>query len=422
MPSTTFIQSYTAVKTLLAYATTVSGDTSVHRSTSIVGMGNEIRREKSWVNTPNYRVLRTTKGTLPDNSFSWQETSLSRTVGGFSTPRVWGGFGWSWRVVTYSFCVAVGVYSPAQRLTESTVNSRLIKKAKGNQWNVPVFLAEGRKTSTMVADRALHMARMVSALRRGRVDVFFASFHPTRQKTLSEREVKSFNRDFGRNPTGTAANWWLEHRYGWIPFMSDVRSAVNTLLDVSDMPANREATVRASLRTKFSENLLNDLVFADTTENFRLRGNFLREADERLRATWRLSVNPADIPGRFGLTNPAEIIWELLPFSFVADWFLPIGDYLSALDTNLRFNHLGGTYGRRLETTMTTVPLRAESPSHSWHSFSGRGKLIRVTRTRMMSAPSVSASSLSFSANLSSVRVISAVALLRQQLERLARR
>jgi hypothetical protein len=30
-----------------------------------------------------------------------------------------------------------------------------------------------------------------------------------------------------------------------------------------------------------------------------------------------------------GLLDPASVAWELLPFSFVADWFIPIGSYLA---------------------------------------------------------------------------------------------
>jgi hypothetical protein len=33
-----------------------------------------------------------------------------------------------------------------------------------------------------------------------------------------------------------------------------------------------------------------------------------------------------------GVTNPLEIAWELVPFSFVVDWALPVGQYLSSLD------------------------------------------------------------------------------------------
>jgi len=31
-----------------------------------------------------------------------------------------------------------------------------------------------------------------------------------------------------------------------------------------------------------------------------------------------------------GLVDPVQIAWEVVPYSFVVDWFLPIGTYLSA--------------------------------------------------------------------------------------------
>jgi hypothetical protein len=34
---------------------------------------------------------------------------------------------------------------------------------------------------------------------------------------------------------------------------------------------------------------------------------------------------------QMGLTNPLVVAWELIPFSFVADWFIQVGDYLTAL-------------------------------------------------------------------------------------------
>lgn len=34
----------------------------------------------------------------------------------------------------------------------------------------------------------------------------------------------------------------------------------------------------------------------------------------------------------FGFSNPLEVLWEATPFSFVADWFYPVGDYLSELN------------------------------------------------------------------------------------------
>jgi hypothetical protein len=39
-----------------------------------------------------------------------------------------------------------------------------------------------------------------------------------------------------------------------------------------------------------------------------------------------------DTQRTLGLYDPAGLAWELLPFSFVADWFVPIGNYLENLN------------------------------------------------------------------------------------------
>lgn len=44
-----------------------------------------------------------------------------------------------------------------------------------------------------------------------------------------------------------------------------------------------------------------------------------------------------------GLTNPLEVAWELVPFSFVLDWALPIGEWLSVLDADLGWRFRSGS-------------------------------------------------------------------------------
>jgi hypothetical protein len=35
------------------------------------------------------------------------------------------------------------------------------------------------------------------------------------------------------------------------------------------------------------------------------------------------------LANKLGFVNPAVIAWELVPFSFVVDWFVPVGNFLS---------------------------------------------------------------------------------------------
>jgi hypothetical protein len=42
------------------------------------------------------------------------------------------------------------------------------------------------------------------------------------------------------------------------------------------------------------------------------------------------TLKEVDVVGLSGLKDPLSVAWELLPYSFVADWFIPIGDFLQA--------------------------------------------------------------------------------------------
>lgn len=45
----------------------------------------------------------------------------------------------------------------------------------------------------------------------------------------------------------------------------------------------------------------------------------------------------------WGITNPAETVWELTPLSFLLDWWLPVGDYLSAMDADFGWDFKTGS-------------------------------------------------------------------------------
>lgn len=45
-----------------------------------------------------------------------------------------------------------------------------------------------------------------------------------------------------------------------------------------------------------------------------------------------------------GLMDPASTAWELVPWSFVVDWTLPIGDWLSSLSATLGLSFRAGSY------------------------------------------------------------------------------
>jgi hypothetical protein len=68
---------------------------------------------------------------------------------------------------------------------------------------------------------------------------------------------------------------------------------------------------------------------------------FVGTAKAERSALVRIDAQPNNVAtitlASLGITNPLLVAWELVPFSFVVDWFLPIGNYLESLDSLLGY-------------------------------------------------------------------------------------
>lgn len=368
---------------------------------------------KTSVKTPGYRALIRAKAKLPENPFSYDMASTSVRVGhtvyqsntSLSATYFHNTYGSTWGLAPYTFNLK-GTYS---------LNSRLISKMKGSQWNVPVFVAEARKTSAMVVQRATHLATLVNDLRKGNIIKFVQNLHNS-VVAPSKARVNRFRKEFGTDAKTAAASMWLETRYGWMPFMKDVHDAMETLFDTATQPSRQEGRVKAAVMQSgaFKElgvtlvNLDEGTIVCDRLTTW----------SESQRAVWRFTPNAADLPARFGLVNPLEVAWELVPLSFVVDWFVPIGDYLSALDVPLRVSHSSLTSGSRRGSYREYSNPRASNPNISIFNWEGNATWFNVDR-KLGSQPALKLTDIPFSANLGTNQIWSSLALLWQQTDRL---
>ncbi|UUW21430.1 MAG: maturation protein [Sanya fiers-like virus 56] len=384
--------------------------------------GNYPETSRTWSNTPNFRALRAAGTPLPDQAMSYSyfkrmPSSCVQTMLWPGPPPFTSSISW-----TGPAHVPTAYVTPSSLITslENQVKFDLISRAKGHQFNAPIFAAEAKKTSTMVYERAVHLTEMVRNLRRGRLDRFIEAMHDSVSKP-SRRKAASWRDRLKTDPTNAASNVWLEATYGWVPFISEVQAATNTLMDVVDKPVNRVATVTAGRTSAGSIEGGEGVLYAFASGYYRIFAKPIGLYRVSARGSWRFSPGSKDLPGKFGLLNPLEVAWELVPFSFVADWFLPIGDYLSALDAPYRFTHVGGSVGLKIEEDITYVPTRWTPTVTQSVRMYNQSRSVRVSRTPLTGAPVPALTSLSWSPQLGVSRVISSISLLRQQLNRLAR-
>lgn len=373
--------------------------------------------EKAWDNTPNYWQLRRTRAQLPDNAFSFMRTRTGSGVFEFKREDTVGATR-TLRIMRRPYEVLCRIPDHGIDMTSFDLNNSLIQAARNSNFSIPVTLVEAGRTATMVADTARTLAGAIYDLRRGNLVNAVRRF----QIEPSQSQVSRFNRRFGINPNTTAANYWLQYQYGWKPLLNDVKNAAEAVAEAVNRNDDRSTSRVRSSRT-YSR--------AWSDSNYTLEANPLYKGAVSgyvrvsRRAVWRFKPTAADLPGLFGLTNPFEVVWEIIPFSFVADWFLPIGNYLSSLDAPLRFTHVGGTVGYRKLEVFTTTPSTGTyldgTPNVPSQGGSGTIEKVTVTRNRMTSIPSPSLSEMRFDPKINATRATSAIALLWQQASRLGR-
>jgi hypothetical protein len=138
-----------------------------------------------------------------------------------------------------------------------------------------------------------------------------------------------------KSATKASANAWLEYRYGWSPLVMDANQAFKQSFMIHEQYENRRLVARAS------ENAMTDssLGFTDVNaDGILLSGTTAVKKDYRISAGVIYSVKAV----KSGLEaanailgfRPNDLIalgWEIIPYSFVVDWFANIGTWISAI-------------------------------------------------------------------------------------------
>jgi len=175
---------------------------------------------------------------------------------------------------------------------------------------IGVTLGEGRESAHLIVKRLMTIAQLAKAVRHRNL--------PAIGKALGrDMSTKTVQRIFRR--LKTSRDWWLELQFGWLPLMHDIYGASELLkMKRFSTPILRSSV---SKRGSFDTSHIPSgsyLVPERSTVTSKLRG--------KVYATGEPSLIE-----RLGLTDPLSIGWELVPFSFVADWFLPIGSHIEAM-------------------------------------------------------------------------------------------
>lgn len=148
-------------------------------------------------------------------------------------------------------------------------------------------------------------------------------------------------RDLGREGVvNRSARLYIEYVYGFKPLMQDAYALGQLLKDgsVEDYLIGAHGSAN---RTDFRAS--DPLISASYSTQQRL--NWTSEYRVRTALWARLDPNWGGMRSlnQLGLINPLSLAWELVPWSFVVDWFLPIGPVMQALSAPAGLIFVGGS-------------------------------------------------------------------------------
>lgn len=231
---------------------------------------------------------------------------------------------------------------------EMNLQSKLVKHIKGHEFNLAVNLAQANKVVQMCASTIGHMCRALYALKGGHVAV-----------ALRELGVTGSTRPLH---SSDVSGRWLEMQYGWLPTVKDCFEAAKAFEELSMGRSARVSAVQkheVPIDGSASPSLYTCPGWSKSSKRI------VCELSEEL-----------SFGRSLGLTDPLSVAWEIIPYSFVFDWFLPVGTYLENLNVIPKLKGRFLTIYIRKETTAYS---RGFNPDYSGARRVGRTVL--MTRT-----------------------------------------
>lgn len=355
---------------------------------------------KSSVSTPNFRNLK--KRDLPVNDFQVQrELKVKGNAVLIDGPNGAGQFQTETGHVDYLFGTSGLVgglvhVSAAIAQSDNMATSRMLTKLSNQKVNIAQSFAERTQTANLLINSVNRLATFALHFRRGN---FTAA-----RRMLEQKQAfftgKRFPPDSGLLDRKTFANLWLEYSYGWRPLVGDIYGSAQLLAE--QILETRPTTIRTKGRIEeevssiFGSSLKHSLKRkVISTSHLKI----MYDMDDLMKATLAST----------GISNPALLVWELLPYSFVVDWVFPVGTYLKQVQASDGLQFISGSL-----TSVGIMDSSAKIISGPHHRQIGSASAISgiMRRSKLLSFPTAKPPRLNWNLNLS--QVTSSLSLLQQ--------
>jgi hypothetical protein len=311
---------------------------------------------KQWGVTPNFRKKRDTFE-LPMNTYLVSRNEYWKGQGHYVTKPLTTTPNASNTTVIHG--IGSGAWStngglctrPSAGALSAVQNRALLKvllKIKDQQVNLAQGLAERHQTEKLVKDTIKRLVSAFNFLRRKKLDEALQALGAgppsrSRRKRINGIWYPNGKRPAPKDEFRNGANVWLELQYGWRPLMNDLYESVKLITNPKDH-SPRMVRCRATVVSYDNSIVIPALATSDNVQR-------VEKLVTQIMGSYIIWYSLPKVPRtllELGFSNPALLAWELTPFSFVVDWFIPIGNALNSLDATTSLVFSKGCYSQKI--------------------------------------------------------------------------
>lgn len=273
----------------------------------------------------------------------------------------------------------VGMDSLTQLNPAPAINSAF-QKVYQAELDVPVIIAEANKTLGTLEKRLRSLNKIISNIRKIRLDTKSA-------KSLS--------------------GLWLEYRYAWSPLVADIRTALKLL--ATDKTFSPRRTFRGWDDDGSTSSI--DVTYSSGGYTYRTTGTLIESRIVRAGVLTSIDLPSIELFRDYGLLGGPGVVWELIPYSFVVDWFVNISGFLGSINPTAVIKSLGSwstqVSEKRFSGTIEVTHVASGVTKHLNYSDAS----LAYVRT-----PNVSSTFFNIDVNINTTRVVDAISLLVRRL------
>lgn len=318
----------------------------------------------------------------------------------------------------YGSFAAARIASDPEPQLRNMCEAKFFTKLNNVDFNAGTFAAESKSTSKLILQTAKRLSLCLKDLRK--LQVASAMKHlgvkvspSLNAKSRLLRDVRSTKARNYRLNSKELSSLWLEAQYGWGPLVSDVENAAK-------FAAKRVVDPDRTEWTHLSAMMFKGKTHVHQTEDARPTTTRATVKQTVKCGCWvRYTRAAPQAVHDLGLTDLSSTAWELVPYSFVFDWFVNINEMLTAANALSSYQLSGGYVSSLLTSecigTVGSLPPRTYGGQTTYTYTLRNPTWRRRLYTRIPWTPSVPEFRF-HSDPLGLKRATSALALIRQKL------